>query len=145
MSNFLPPLNTKRWPLKTAAVAALGAVVFSPLAGCSAPRLKTVPGDIVCSGEQHVPVKQGDTFSELVRDHVNTEGSINPNTEPGQFAHEVSGISFQIGEIAAGRANAGDAFVIGQGRYEVTGLGVTAGDSQLLPVACVEVGPLNKG
>ncbi len=140
MSNTLPSPNHRGRALKTAAVSALGAVVFSPvLAACSAPRLQTAPGDIVCSGVQYPTVESGDTFGGLVARDVNTEGTIDPSTEPSVFAQEVNGITFQLGEIAAGRAQAGDTFVIHQGRYDIVNIGVTAGEKQPLPASCVQV------
>lgn len=140
MTNFLSSPNHNNI-IKGATVSLVGALALSPLAGCSSPSLRTTPGDIVCSGMQVVPVEKGDTFdgaNGIVATHIDTKGTIDPENDPSEFRKAVDGLTFHLGEVSAGRAKAGDTFVI-SGRYDVNPKHVTAGEDLVLPQHCVEV------
>lgn len=139
MSNklFTNPNQLKR--ANKLIASALAAVAFgSGIAGCAKPSLDVHKGDIVCSGQQDVEIKPGDTFdgeNGIVAENIQTKETINYEN-PTELRKVVDGVTYQLGEIAASRAISGDPFII-RGTYDVVPIQLTAGKTMTLPEYCV--------
>lgn len=132
MSNRNHLNNPSKLVASSLAIVALGTGVSA----CGGDSLNVGPGSIVCSGSQEVTVAPGHTLGQIVEENVDSRGTIDT---PQEFQTTVDGITFQIKEIQAGRAEIGDTFTI-NGTYDVPEIRPAAGDTIILPEYCVVAG-----
>lgn len=108
--------------LSAASLVALG---FTATANSQDPN--RIPGSIHCEGLREVTAKDGDTFSELIDDNVET------NMGPADFEHFVDGVSKQH------RKGMTTSFMILPGEIAVAPVEISADMTYQLPIECEKV------